>query len=555
MDFTPVTNISNGQPLLINELNGAPPIEASHISNLNPFKARLQQERDKKMQTNAMFARLHPDKVMSMEQPGQPEKSTESVESFADVCEKYIPYMRHIALPAIDNQSRNQTVLIDSGCSMHLEFVIRNVITKLGEGWGHNVICSPQNVEFMTHLCQSISPDICVEMMKTVNTKVIVNADKYVFYNGYSCMFAPENGNVLVVSNEQLAEKSVVDSIRGLEEFADKWPDFETWRAKLFASVVVKFKEAHFIKNLQFRGGWGSVLEGLLATEFFQNDSSYVFYDIIEQHFTQQSTLLCREKWTGVIHLTQNTPPFWESQNIQGMFKNEGFIQSLDLCPVLFVLSNYVAKYVKERLLEMGKNIPIVVLKHPVVQGEDIPKFDLAKYRANPQKKLLQIGQQLRKMTSIYRICPSGFERRWLTGTRDFKRLYQLFDQEKKHFKLGRLNPRSIRMHYTETFAEYDDLLSQNIVFVDLFDASANNTVLECIVRRTPIIVNRLEGVVEYLGEDYPLYFSELSEVEGLLTAENIEKAVEYLNRISTADLEIVYFNQQIRAGIARYFG
>jgi hypothetical protein len=50
------------------------------------------------------------------------------------------------------------------------------------------------------------------------------------------------------------------------------------------------------------------------------------------------------------------------------------------------------------------------------------------------------------------------------------------------------------------------------------------------------------------------LYFSELSEVEGLLTAENIEKAVDYLNRISTADLDIVYFNQQMRAGIVKYW-
>ena len=519
------------------------------------FKQRLQQERNKKMQTNAMFARFHPDKVIGNEQKEQPGQPEECVESFTDVCEKYISYMRHIALPSINNKSRNQTFLIDSGCSMHLEFVIRNVMTKLGEGWGHNVICSPQNVEFMTHLCQSISPNICIQMMKTVNMAALVNADKYVFYNGYSCMFAPEKGNVMVVSKEQLAEKNVIDSICGLEEFGDKWADFENWRAKFFASVVVKCKEAHFIKNLQFRGGWGSVLENLLATEFFQNDSPYVFYDIIEQHFTQVMAPTCQEKWTGVIHLTQHTPPFRENQNIQGMFKNEGFIRALDMCPVLFVLSHYVAKYVKERLLALGKNIPVIVLKHPVVQDADIPKFDIEKYRANPRKKLLQIGQQLRKMTSIYRICPAGFERMWLTGTRDFKRLYQFFEQEKKYFKLNRqINARSIRMHYTETFAEYDELLSQNIVFVDLFDASANNTVLECIVRRTPIIVNRLEGVVEYLGEDYPLYFSELSEVEGLLTTENIEKAVDYLNRISTADLDIVYFNQQMRAGIAKYW-
>jgi len=54
---------------------------------------------------------------------------------------------------------------------------------------------------------------------------------------------------------------------------------------------------------------------------------------------------------------------------------------------------------------------------------------------------------------------------------------------------------------------EYDNLLTCNIVFVNLVDASAVNTVIECIVRYTPIIVNKHPAVVELLGDDYPLYF------------------------------------------------
>jgi hypothetical protein len=60
----------------------------------------------------------------------------------------------------------------------------------------------------------------------------------------------------------------------------------------------------------------------------------------------------------------------------------------------------------------------------------------------------------------------------------------------------------------------YDRLLSENIVFIDLHDTSAYNAVVECIVRNTPILINPLEAVKEYLGEDYPFYFSSLEEAE-----------------------------------------
>ena len=59
---------------------------------------------------------------------------------------------------------------------------------------------------------------------------------------------------------------------------------------------------------------------------------------------------------------------------------------------------------------------------------------------------------------------------------------------------------------------EYDRLLSENIVFVYLYDASANNTVIECIVRNTPLLVNPIEPVKEYLGEDYPFYYNSYEE-------------------------------------------
>ena len=54
---------------------------------------------------------------------------------------------------------------------------------------------------------------------------------------------------------------------------------------------------------------------------------------------------------------------------------------------------------------------------------------------------------------------------------------------------------------------EYDDFLKDKVVFLHLIDASACNTVIECIARCTPIILNRLPALEEYLGIDYPLFY------------------------------------------------
>jgi hypothetical protein len=87
----------------------------------------------------------------------------------------------------------------------------------------------------------------------------------------------------------------------------------------------------------------------------------------------------------------------------------------------------------------------------------------------------------------------------------------------------------------------YDDLLSKNIVFIDLVDSAAVNTLIECIVRNTPIIVNKTETVVELLGEGYPLYFSKLNDML-LLTMNDILDAHTYLLQLNKQALSIEYF-------------
>lgn len=97
---------------------------------------------------------------------------------------------------------------------------------------------------------------------------------------------------------------------------------------------------------------------------------------------------------------------------------------------------------------------------------------------------------------------------------------------------------------------EYDTLLTENIVFINLVDASAVNTLIECILRNTPIIVNKHPAVVELLGEKYPLYFeNNATDVEINISVHRlfkdpliIKKAHKYLKHLDKSIYHINYF-------------
>jgi polysaccharide pyruvyl transferase WcaK-like protein len=89
----------------------------------------------------------------------------------------------------------------------------------------------------------------------------------------------------------------------------------------------------------------------------------------------------------------------------------------------------------------------------------------------------------------------------------------------------------------------YDDLLTKNLVFLNLVDGSAVNTVIECFVRNTPIIVNHHPAVVEILGENYPLYYKSHYEVGKILENTNIiESAYLYMKAMDKKPFTIGNF-------------
>jgi hypothetical protein len=91
---------------------------------------------------------------------------------------------------------------------------------------------------------------------------------------------------------------------------------------------------------------------------------------------------------------------------------------------------------------------------------------------------------------------------------------------------------------------DYDELLNKNIVFINLIGASAVNTVIECIVRNTPIIVNRLPALVEVLGEKYPLFYDNIHDVRNLLKKKTIEAGHNHIKNLNKDKFRIEHFTK-----------
>jgi hypothetical protein len=111
--------------------------------------------------------------------------------------------------------------------------------------------------------------------------------------------------------------------------------------------------------------------------------------------------------------------------------------------------------------------------------------------------------------------------------------LYNVIEQNDKSVKIiDRINN-----------DDYDKLLSENIVFLNLVDCSAVNTVIECIVRNTVIILNRHIALEELLGSNYPGFYNTLIDATLLLNNHVIIEACHiYIKNLDKTKYHLDYF-------------
>src|ERR1700733_6648898 len=284
------------------------------------------------------------------------------------------------------------------------------------------------------------------------------------------------------------------------------------------------------------RCGWRYAVDALQPEN---NEAGIRFHGFLDRTFSPalnpdyHKILPFKEKWTGFFHNPAQMPSWFpDDPRLSHMFRKDEFQRSLEYCVGVFALSEHLASYLRSQL-----NVPTSALIHPT----EIPAttFSYEAFLANQRKKIVSVGWWLRRTMSIIYLpleAKSPYRKARL----------QVSDRliENSHRAISRLEfvhdwgHRKLEQRFRDNVEElaylpndsFDRLLSENIVFLDLYDTSANNAVVECIARATPLLVNPLPAIIEYLGDSYPFYFDSLEEAaDKALDFDMVRRTHEYL--------------------------
>ncbi len=328
------------------------------------------------------------------------------------------------------------------------------------------------------------------------------------------------------------------------------------------------------------RSGWGYAIEGLQS---LHNNAGVLFDGFIEDLFIfehngsskrpirilekmkadgvlnyfelsseERGLTPYRKPWVGFLHNPQNMPNWYHYDNSpQMLFKKEIWQESLKHCIGLFALSHYHADWIREQT-----RLPVSALIHPTEIPES--KFDFERFKSNTHKKIVQIGWWLRKSTSLYQL-PIAKENKLNYEKVRFSKNGSDNDNEWKAIQQYEIKMYNIQVeaeYWSNTRVlnylsndQYDLLLAENIAFLDLYDSSVNNAVIECIARGTPLLINPLPAVKEYLGDEYPMYFDNLAvAAEKAMDLSLIQETHQYLLNCQTRQkLSADYFLQSFK--------
>jgi len=332
------------------------------------------------------------------------------------------------------------------------------------------------------------------------------------------------------------------------------------WQAEPKRKIynVYKLNNPDYYLTVNHRGGWKSIITNLIKNNIISDNNLHgiinnniLLLDVIEKYFIwDKNDKIIKEDWVGIIHIVPNTPNYMKNIQIENLLTNKYFVESLKYCKGIIVLSNYLLNYLKYKI----PNVKLKNIKHPVTIN-DCKKFTIEAFTKNMDTnkiKIVQLGSQLRYLSSIYKI-KSNFNKLWLPGRKNTELLFHCLNRECSLFNITitEKERNNVTMYYTDNYKEYDNIILNNIIIIHLINASANNAILELMYLNIPFFVNKLDAVIEYIGNDYPLYFNSLKDIENIinnkeLLIKKMKEANEYLKKIDKHDISMNYFNSEM---------
>jgi len=244
------------------------------------------------------------------------------------------------------------------------------------------------------------------------------------------------------------------------------------------------------------------------------------------------------------------------------VFCHKELMSVRDNLKVLVSLSHFHTAYLKEIQEGWTEKPQNITLYHPL-QCNLLHTFDLNEFIKSTHKFVFNIGWWLRKYDTFLQL--KNYEKVIVVksneGNHVEKYIYSeigktIHDNNYIHFdSLTESEVTKLKTEYNTQIvynlgnAEYDAIFKKNIVFLELYDTTANNILLECIMHNTPILVNYLPSTVEYLGEDYPFYFT--NRVDAQIKIDSISLIIDthrYLKNMDKKRFTYDFFNKQLKS-------
>lgn len=298
------------------------------------------------------------------------------------------------------------------------------------------------------------------------------------------------------------------------------------------------------------RSGWAYVLDalkpllkpgGVLLDPFIE---ATFCWDLQEN--IKSGELPFRSHWVAFVHNPPGIPAWHDFDSApQSIFQLPAWRRSISCCRGIYVFSETMRAWTAQKL-----EVPVEAVIHPTEPSGHV--FTMEKFRANPVRRIVQVGSWLRRLHSIALLNVTTLRKTLLSPrpVPDPRLDFLLRREAANDTKARNADWSSVEIVAFQSADDYDHLLTQNIVFLDLYDTVVNNTVIECIVRRTPVLCNRLPSLIEYLGADYPLFFSDLKDAAAKAQDLSlVEKAHLHLAKIPVQTFSQASFCDSIARG------
>jgi len=260
------------------------------------------------------------------------------------------------------------------------------------------------------------------------------------------------------------------------------------------------------------RSGWQFAQVALAP--LIKPSGGVLFDTMVERNFARQldsalaeGRVPYRQPWVAFVHVPPDIPAWFDQRkSFFRIRETAAWRESWPLCRGLFTLSRPMRDFLAGQV-----DVPVVALHHPT----EIPelRFDFDRYLAAGQR-IVQVGWWLRRLAAIHYLPLPRARKAFLIPQAGvgLNRFDPVLEAEREHAGAPPVTEWDVQWIPYQSAADYDDILASSVVFLNLYGAVANNAIIEAIVRATPVLVNPLPSVREYLGEDYPLYYDTLDE-------------------------------------------